>query len=40
MNNLFDEEYSETGSTSFAGDGFNPAPERNFWIGVSYQLEE
>lgn len=40
VNNLFDEEYSETGATSFAGDGFNPAPERNFWLGVSYQLEE
>jgi len=40
VNNLFDEEYSETGATSFAGDGFNPAPERNFWVGVSYQLEE
>ena len=26
MNNLFDEEYSETGATSFAGDGFNPPP--------------
>ena len=40
VNNLFDEEYSETGATSFAGDGFNPAPERNFWVGVSYQMEE
>jgi len=40
VNNLFDEKYSETGATSFAGDGFNPAPERNAWIGVSYQLEE
>ncbi len=39
VNNLFDEHYSETGASSFAGDGFNPAPERNFWIGASYQLE-
>ena len=39
VNNLFDERYSETGASSFAGDGFNPAPERNFWIGASYQLE-
>jgi iron complex outermembrane receptor protein len=40
VNNLFDEEYSETGATSFAGDGFNPAPERNFWFGASYRLED
>ena len=40
VNNLFDERYSETGASSFAGDGFNPAPERNFWIGASYQLEK
>ena len=39
-NNLFDEEYSETGATSFAGDGFIPAPERNFWITASYRMEE
>ena len=39
VNNLFDERYSETGASSFAGDGFNPAPERNFWFGASYQLE-
>jgi len=38
-NNLFNALYSETGASSFAGDGFNPAPERNFWIGVSYRLE-
>ncbi|MGB5453427.1 MAG: TonB-dependent receptor [Sedimenticolaceae bacterium] len=40
VNNLFDARYSETGATSFAGDGFNPAPERNFWIGISYRLED
>lgn len=40
VNNLLDEEYSETGATSFAGDGFNPAPERNFWFGASYQWED
>jgi len=39
-NNLFDEHYSETGASSFAGDGFNPAPERNFWIGASYRFED
>ena len=38
-NNLFDEEYSETGASSFAGDGFNPAPERNFWFTASYHME-
>jgi len=36
INNLFDELYSESGAGSFAGDGFNPAPERNFWVGLSY----
>jgi iron complex outermembrane receptor protein len=40
VNNLFDERYSETGARSFAGDGFNPAPERNLWLGVSYRFEE
>ena len=40
INNLFDERYSETGATSFAGDGFNPAPGRNFWIGAGYRLED
>ena len=40
VNNLFDEEYSETGAVSFAGDGFNPAPERNFWLGASYRMED
>ena len=40
INNLFDARYSETGSSSFAGDGYNPAPERNFWIEASYRFEE
>jgi len=40
VNNLFDERYSETGASSFAGDGFNPAPERNIWIGASYRFED
>ena len=40
VNNLFDERYSETGASAFAGDGFIPAPERNFWIGASYRFEE
>ncbi len=39
VNNLFNERYSETGASAFAGDGYNPAPERNFWFGVSYQFE-
>ncbi len=37
INNLFDEIYSETGASSFAGDGFIPAPERNFWLGLIYR---
>jgi len=40
VNNLFDREYSETGASSFAGDGFVPAPARNFWVGVSYRFED
>jgi iron complex outermembrane receptor protein len=40
VNNLLDERYSETGASSFAGDGFNPAPERHFWLGASYRFEE
>jgi len=40
VNNLFDERYSETGASGFAGDGFNPAPERNIWIGASYRFED
>ncbi len=40
INNLFDERYSETGASSFAGDGFNPSPERNVWIGASYVFED
>lgn len=39
VNNLLDERYSETGASSFAGDGFNPAPERNFWLGVEYRAD-
>lgn len=38
-NNLFNAHYSESGAASFTGDGFNPAPERNFWFEVSYQFE-
>lgn len=38
--NLLNERYSETGSSSFAGDGFNPAPERNFWLGLRYRFED
>lgn len=40
VNNLLNERYSETGASSFAGDGFNPAPERNFWVGASYRFSE
>ena len=40
INNLFDQRYSETGASSFAGDGFNPSPERNFWVGASYVFED
>ena len=40
VNNLFDERYSESGASSFAGDGFNPAPERNFWFGLSYTITD
>ncbi len=40
VRNLFNESYSETGASSFAGDGFIPAAERNFWVGVSYRFEE
>lgn len=40
VNNLFDQRYSETGASSFAGDGFNPAPERNLWVGASYRFED
>jgi outer membrane receptor protein involved in Fe transport len=35
VNNLFDERYSEPGASSFAGDGFNPGPKRNFRIRAS-----
>ena len=40
IDNLFDERYSESGAASFAGDGFNPAPGRTFWLGASYRFEE
>ncbi|MCB1799060.1 MAG: TonB-dependent receptor [Gammaproteobacteria bacterium] len=40
INNLFDARYSETGASSFAGNGYNPAPERNFWVEASYRFEE
>ena len=40
VNNLFNALYSETGASSFSGDGFNPAPERNIWIGASYRYED
>jgi iron complex outermembrane receptor protein len=39
VNNLLDEQYSESGAASFSGDGFNPAPERNFWVGLSYSTD-
>ena len=38
INNLFNKKYSEIGSASWAGDAYNPAPERNFWAGVSYRF--
>jgi len=43
VNNLFDQEYSETGSTGYdAGfalrDSYFPAPERNFWLKVGYDF--
>ena len=43
VNNLFDREYSETGSTGYdAGftlrDSYFPAPERNFWLKVGYDF--
>ena len=40
INNLFGARYSETGASSFAGNGYNPAPERNFWVEASYRFEE
>ncbi len=40
INNLLDERYSETGASGFAGDGFNPAPERNFWLGLAYSYKD
>jgi len=43
VNNLFDKEYSETGSTGFTSgfilaDAYYPAPERNFWITAGYDF--
>ena len=40
VNNLLDARYSETGASSFAGDGYNPAPERNLWLGARYTVED
>lgn len=40
VNNLLDARYSETGASSFAGDGYNPAPERNLWFGARYDFED
>ena len=40
VNNLFDERYGESGASSFAGDGFNPAPERHVWFGLSYTIAD
>lgn len=40
INNLLDKRYSETGASGFAGDGFNPAPERNFWLGLAYSYKD
>lgn len=43
VNNLFDKEYSETGSTGFrpgvgTADAYFPAPERNFWLTAGYDF--
>lgn len=43
VNNLFDEEYSETGSTGYTAgwvlaDAYFPAPERNLWLTVGYDF--
>ena len=40
VNNLLDARYSETGAVSFAGAGYNPAAERNVWLGASYRYGE
>lgn len=39
VNNLFDEEYSETGSSRFTVVSFFPAPERNFWLTAGYDFD-
>jgi iron complex outermembrane receptor protein len=43
VNNLFDKEYSETGSTGYTAgfvlaDAYFPAPDRNFWLTVGYDF--
>jgi len=43
VNNLFDKEYSETGSTGYTAgfvlaDAYFPSPERNFWLSVGYDF--
>jgi len=43
VNNLFNEEYSETGATGFTSsfelaDAYFPAPERNFWLKAGYDF--
>lgn len=43
VNNLFDEEYSETGATGYTAgfvlaDAYFPSPERNFWLTLGYDF--
>ncbi|MCP3669527.1 MAG: TonB-dependent receptor [Gammaproteobacteria bacterium] len=43
VNNLFDKEYSDTGSTGYTAgftlaDAYFPAPERNFWLTAGYEF--
>jgi iron complex outermembrane receptor protein len=43
VNNLFDKEYSETGSTGYTefftlADSYFPSPERNFWLTAGYDF--
>jgi iron complex outermembrane recepter protein len=38
IRNLLDRQYVESGNRGFADDGFNPAPERNLWIGATYRF--
>jgi len=43
VNNLFDKEYSDTGSTGYTAgfvlaDSYYPAPERNFWLTAGYEF--